>query len=385
MNTTEEKLLPQISIEDMNADCISTEVITNKNIEENSIVKIVSTSTESILNKGEAEFNRQLRAVSTGGVSILSLKVLGKVDNIELGNSPETKELVPLLTINQNNTFEVKITNNSTRDKYGTVGIFMNGRVIGNSSVRLLRNSTKTITLDMSVPGPGIHTLKVSVSGDSGGRFSADISKKFYWCAMKGKAVKFTVNSPSHKTYIRGEKAPYNVEIFNVGTERITKVHLKAMESNNVIINQALRFPSFLPPGGTVTFTANYTAHVAGTHTIKFELDPNKTEFNRTALMNAIGEDLIETVTGKWMPKIGDKVWVCGKKIEKGDLPEEANKHINSNIPVQVSVVLTIIGLAINPLNGLLLAGITISLQLNDYNQDNLAKKFNDFGFMSIY
>ncbi|MBF8984540.1 LysM peptidoglycan-binding domain-containing protein [Lutibacter sp. B2] len=261
---------------------------------------------------------------------------------MELGNSPDTKEVVPLLTINQNNTFEVKITNNSTSDKHGMVGIFMNGRVIGNSNVRIPRKSTKTITLDMSVPGPGAHTLKVSVSGDSGGRFS-------------------------------------KVEIFNVGTERITAVHIKAVESNDIIIDQPLRFPSFLPPGGTVTFTANYAAHVAGEHTIKFELDPNKTEFNRTALMNAIGEDLIETVTGKWLPRIGDKIWVCGKKIKKGDLPEEANKHINSNIPVQVGVILTIIGVALNPLNGILLAGITISLALNDYNQDNLAKKFNNF------
>lgn len=261
-----------------------------------------------------------------GGINISSLKVLDQVNNIEIGSS-NVKEIVPLLTIKQNNTFEVKIQNTSSVNKYGTLGVFMNGRFKGSAQVRIPQNSTEAITLDLSVPGPGIHTLKITVMGDSGGKFNAEISKKFYWCAIKEKAAKFTVDLPSNKVFTRGDKAPFKVEVFNIGTERIKEIPLKAMAGNKVIINRTLKLPSYIPPGGTVKFTANYTAHTAGVHVVKFELDPAEVKFNRDKLMNAIGEDFIEIVQAKWLPKIGDRTVIQSPKITI----DELQKNIDFN------------------------------------------------------
>ncbi|MBF8984718.1 hypothetical protein IZY60_14335 [Lutibacter sp. B2] len=264
-------------------------------------IEVRSMHAEEISDQQTEITTRQSRSRGRG-IEVESIVATGK-------NIKKTLAGIPIFIIKQSAPIQIKLKNHSSQNKTAKVLLSINGRVIqqglgsydggGNLPGYIPAGGTRTISLDMSLTGPGIHTIKVAAA-DLGGSSYHDKSSKFYWAAMEGKAVKFTLTPPSRDYNKVRKAAPYKLEIFNVGTVDITTLKLAGYEDKHCVILQNLGLPKAIPPGGTLSFTANYIVKTPGKHTVKFEVDPSGKEFDRTALMNALGENLIETDTREW-------------------------------------------------------------------------------------
>ncbi|MCT4606868.1 MAG: hypothetical protein N4A64_12350, partial [Marinisporobacter sp.] len=246
-------------------------------------IETISVHNKEVKNmQAEEGFYRASRARGPG-IKILSMTAVGSKE-IKIGEAT-----MPLLFIRQTSDIDVTVKNYSSQSKNGKVNIYINNDLVKTTSIHVSANQTTTLTVSLSLTGPGIHTLKIAVA-DLGGSSYHEESKDFYWAAMEGAAAKFEMIAPLNNYNEVGQEASFKVKIRNVGTINIPTLRLKFSEDGQVMLLGNLNLPGgALPPGYSVSFSVVYVAKTEGFHTVEFELDPD-----RTKLKNILGEDLIE-------------------------------------------------------------------------------------------
>jgi hypothetical protein len=180
-------------------------------------------------------------------------------------------KVAPPYIVNTQYPFEFIYGNESSTSKSNVkIGLYINETQIHTFTTTLAANTYYKLSVNFGLQNPGVHTLSMKVDEDY---IPSTCSEDFLWAAKVGKAVEFNVTTSQSSPHIVGNSTPFNVSIRNIGTQYTGPLSLRVFDNN---VSQGDLTLVDLQPGYTMSFTIELTIYTAGSHTIRFVLDPDR-------------------------------------------------------------------------------------------------------------